>query len=147
MTNKITVKFEKRYNNNNGWDDEDNVSPYISVKNPEEDIKEQRFPNEIVIPMKKIRVTYNYPLSNKVTFKAAKEGFSTAEVARKVCEDYHRIYKEEETAVGNPGNIPGMLNRVSSSGPYGIWGHDIGDLLLRTVTQVDDNLFSLGVDS
>lgn len=42
---------------------------------------------------------------------------------------------------------PFMLNRPTTDGPHGIWGHSLGDLELHTVEQVEDNLFVLGVDS
>ncbi len=40
-----------------------------------------------------------------------------------------------------------MLNRETTHGPHGIWGHSLGDLVLHTVSQVKGNLFDLGVDS
>ena len=49
--------------------------------------------------------------------------------------------------MGDPGHIQGMLNRESSDGPYGIWGHDIGDLVLGGVTDNGDGTFDLSIDS
>lgn len=147
---KIEVTFASNHEDNYYYDDDDNVSPYISVANPEDDIKGQLHPDEIVIPMKEIRIEYSYPLSTRAIFFYDADngvGFTRAELARKVSEGYQRIYREEDEAVGNPGNIPGMLNRETSDGPYGIWGHGIGDLALHTVRQIEGNLFGLGVDS
>ena len=155
QSDKIKVTFYGNlYRNVKDWTDvewnevgEDN-SGYISIEHP--NIEGQRFPDEIVIPMNEIRVEYTYPLSKRTVmfFNADNEtGFTRAELARKVCEGYQKIYQIEEEAVGNPGNLPGMLNRATSEGPYGIWGHDIQDLVLHTVRQIDGNLFGLGVDS
>jgi cytidylate kinase len=48
--------------------------------------------------------------------------------------DYKRIYREEDADVGEPTkHIPGMLNREESKGRYGIWGHDIDDLVFEEV--------------
>jgi hypothetical protein len=55
--------------------------------------------------------------------------------------------EEDETSGGNPGHIPGMLNRNTSEGKYGIWGHDIGDLLLCSAYVDDSGKITLGVDS
>jgi len=147
---RIMVKFQSHYEYEEKWDDPDNISPYISLAGPADDIGRQRFPNEIVIPMQNIRVLYNYPLSNPVIypFKAdTPQGFTRAHLARKVADGYKRIFDEEEAAVGNPGHLAGMSNRASSSGLHGIWGHDLGNLMLHTVVQKEDDLFELGVDS
>ena len=146
----IKVEFEYRYDDQLGWN-EDNTSPYISMSDPESSVIGQRSPDEIVIPFKTIRVLYTYPLENSViyTFEAVNgEGFTRAELARKIASGYQRIYREEDEAVGVTGNINQfMLNRAQSHGPFGIWGHHIGDLVLHTVRQQSGNLFTLGVDS
>lgn len=144
MANKIVVSFSHRYDDSIDWEDDYNISPYITIESPEYDIAAQLFPDEVVIPMNKIKVYYDYPLSIPATFefKADQEaGFTRAELARKICRGYQKIYQEEDAAVGDPGH------RAQSEGPYGIFGHDIGDLVLRTVKQIDVNLFSLEVDS
>lgn len=78
--------------------------------------------------------TYSYPLSLSASFPHTLTPEMTGEdilvLARA---DYERIYREEEEAVGNPGHIPGMLNRASSPGPYGIWGHDFSDLYFEGI--------------
>lgn len=97
--------------------------------------------------MKTIKVRYTYPLGNPVTFEYhsdKEEGFTRVELARKICAGYAKIYEEE----GEAETIaPHLLNRAQSDGLYGIWGHDIENLMLHTVEQVEGNLFELGVDS
>jgi hypothetical protein len=77
---------------------------------------------------------YSYPLSTEASFQHELTPEMTGEdllvLARA---DYERIYKEEEGDVGNPGHIPGMLNRSSSAGRYGVWGHDFSDLYFEGV--------------
>ncbi len=149
MSNLIKeVSFRCHYSGKN-WTDDDDISCYINIESPEDDILGQQFPDEIVIPFNEILIKYTYPLSTSVVlgFKSNDIGFTRAELARKICEGYHQIYNEEESAVGNSGNISGMLNRASSEGPYGIYGHHISDLLLHSVRQINDNLFGLDVDS
>lgn len=124
-------------------------SPYINIKNPEDDIQNQIAPDEIVIPLTTIRILYRYPLSCEVikefdTYNP--EGFTRAELAKVISKGYHQIYEEENTA-DKESNIPGMFNRIKTNGPYGIWGHCIGDLVLHTVEYVDTNLFKIGIDS
>lgn len=83
--------------------------------------------------------TYDYPLSVKASFPHKLTPEMTGEdllvLARA---DYERIYREEDEAVGNPGHIPGMLNRATSPGPYGIWGHDFSDLYFEGI-EVDED--------
>lgn len=51
---------------------------------------------------------------------------------------YQHIYKIEDEDVGAPtGNIPGMLNRLDSSGRFGIWGHHIGDLCYNGLSKIN----------
>jgi hypothetical protein len=69
------------------------------------------------------------------------------EVVNKVVECYERIYREEDAALAAPARlIPGSLNRETTSGPYGIWGHVLSDLMLCTL-NVNGNKLSVEVDS
>lgn len=92
--------------------------------------------------------SYDYPLSVTASFPHILTPEMTGEDILVLARgDYERIYSEEDAAVGNPGHIPGMLNRAPSPGPYGIWGHDFSDLYFE---GVDINLknfqvtFSMG---
>lgn len=43
------------------------------------------------------------------------------------------MYNEEEkTSDVKSEHIPGMLNRCATNGRYGVWGHDIDDLILHS---------------
>ncbi len=143
----IVVTFERKYAINEEWTAE-NISQYIRVA--DYDCDEQRYPDEVVIPMNVIQVRYEYPLTYPVTIEFISDdaaGFTRATLIEMICDAYQDIYDEEDSDVGDPGYIDGTLNREQSSGRYGIWGHYITDLLLWEVRQVDDNVFTLGVDS
>jgi len=106
--------------------------------------------DEIVTDRDSILINFTYPLSRKVSFSFHQKrpgGFTRLDFYQCVLAGYHRIYNEEHKAVGDPGHIQGMLNRESSDGPYGIWGHDIGDLVLEGVTDNGDGTFDLSIGS
>ena len=50
-----------------------------------------------------------------------------------ILNDYKRIYDTEEITMEVLKENPIMYNRGFSNGIFGIWGHDIGDLLLHTL--------------
>ena len=77
---------------------------------------------------------YDYPLSRVAVFMheltAETTNIQVLELAKA---DYEAIYAAEDAAAGPTGNIPGTLNRKSSPGPYGIWGHCFEDLYFEGV--------------
>ena len=106
--------------------------------------------DEKVILAHTITIEYDYPLSVKVQVKHHKKGgFTRKDIAKAIHKDYHDIYRKEDKAVGKPtGHIPGMLNRDFSDGTYGIWGHDIGDLVVECVNySVKKRLVRLDIGS
>ncbi len=160
----IVVTFECRYVDALGWDDPNNVSPYISVAYPDDSIAGQRYPDEIVIRDTVINIEYTYPLDASVVYlytSDSPQGFTRANLARVVCEGYQRIYDEEFPPTDDPSTDDASPVGDSSdefmaaygariarcTGIHGIWGHGIGDLMLCAVTQTDVNLYSLSVDS
>lgn len=190
----ISVSFSYRYDTLDDEDDEDNKSPYIQLSDPDESINGQLEPKEIVINKPLIRIVFDYPLIQPVTYTYhadTENGFTRTHLARCVVAGYNRIYTEEndfvekqkreakfcdcyvwrmvskrnmydkvfpreiielinEHCINNPIKRPRkvpMLNRETTTGPHGIWGHSLEDLVLHTVEQVEDDLFALGVDS
>ena len=125
-----------------------NVHASSFVKGDEEaeydDVSELKTPLALV---GEYTFVYTYPLSTEARFDHVLTSTMTGEdllvLARA---DYERIYREEEAAVGNPGHIPGMLNRAVSAGPYGIWGHDFGDLYFEGI-EIDGGEISFGMGS
>ena len=119
------------------------------MSSTDKDISNQQYPNEIVIPMNIIRIEFNYPLSKSFIheFKSNQEkGFTRAYLAKKISESYQLIYKEE---IDYFRNNPLTDKFEENPGPYGIWGHVLGDLVLCGVNQkkYKENLFGLNVDS
>jgi len=109
--------------NNSGWDQNDEF-------NRERKLSE----SEVVIPATSIKIVIDYPVEYKATYEhESKNGFTRKHLAELIAKDYQEMYDEEEaTTVIVPTNIPGMLNRCETNGKYGIWGHNIDDLILHT---------------
>jgi len=104
--------------------------------------------NRLITSREKIQITFDYPLSHSVPIEFANPGgFTCWDFFKAVYDGYSQIYAEEEQAVGNPGHIPGMLNRSVSQGPYGIWGHDMEDLFLEGFRETTPGCFDLGMGS
>ena len=98
----------------------------------------QRFSNGAEIPDgTPLSITIDYPLTNPLTFEIP--FISTLNgMLEIICEKYKEIYREEEETstikVGEIGQTPSgvyLMNRCTTNGKYGIWGHDISDLYLE----------------
>ena len=104
--------------------------------------------NRQLTDLERIQITFDYPLSQPTTREFFKEGgFTLYDFYQAVYEGYVKIYAEEDGAVGDPGLIPGMLNRATSNGPHGIWGHGIEDLFLEGFRETSPGKFELGMGS
>lgn len=72
---------------------------------------------------------------------------SYGQLAELIVTKYQEIYIEEDRTTQLPVQfIPGMFNRDTTDGTYGIWGHIIEDLLL-TAVHIKNNKITLSVDS
>ncbi len=107
----------------------DNFQPSISFFGDPE-LKDHIIePDEIVIKDQIIKIKFSYPLKRPTVREyVTVGGFSRVLLAQCIYEGYATIYDEEEQAVGNPGHYENLYNRKTSDGPYGIWGHDMGDI-------------------
>jgi hypothetical protein len=77
---------------------------------------------------------YDYPLSTTAKFKhKLTPKTSGRNILRYAARDYKKIYDIEDGKAGDPGYIKGMLNRNESDGPFGIWGHYMGDLFFEGI--------------
>jgi len=103
--------------------------------------------DEIITHAKKVTVIFSYPLSGefKFEFKNSQGKMTRREFALFIQSTYRRIYHEETS--GQVENIVGMLNRQRTDGPYGIWGHHIGDLVIEGVRHTGDNVYTLIIGS
>jgi hypothetical protein len=115
----------------------DDILPGISIDKPEtENLMDA---DAIVLPFDRATLTIDYPLNRSVTFQltGTAQGFSRKQLIRAISEKYHLIYEEEERTA-TVKTIPlnereGTVNRNQTNGKYGIWGHDLSDLVLTAI--------------
>jgi hypothetical protein len=94
-------------------------------------------PDEIVIPFEHAVLVIDYPLSSPATMTIDAPlplGFTRAALIQAICEEYAHVYDAEEGTAAIK-TIPleergAMRNRNRTDGAYGIWGHDLEDLVL-----------------
>lgn len=114
----------------------------------EESYEDKLSEKPLKIPAGTYTFVYHYPLTTKAQFQhPITPKTSIIDVLLLAKADYQAIYDAEESKSGNPGYIPGMLNRQVSKGPYGIWGHDMSDLYFEGVkvnTKKMTVTFSIG---
>lgn len=96
-----------------------------------------RSPEEIVIPFEHAELVIDYPLTTPARIELDAEhpvGFTRAELIKQVAEAYAHVYEaEEDTATRKtvpPSERGTMRNRNRTDGVYGIWGHDLADLVV-----------------
>jgi len=118
-------------------DYEDGKIPWIRIDSPQIDLKNLIGEDEIVIPETKLTVIIDYPLSSSCKFELiSPTGFTRAQVINEISKHYYQLYDEEEktaTIKTIPLKERKIFNRNRTNGKYGIWGHDIGDLVLDEV--------------
>jgi hypothetical protein len=108
--------------------------------------------NEIVLEgSKDYTLTIDYPLSTPALFplRTPSTGVSRIDLVEIIVKAYREVYKEEEESTKvKSGLIPGMYNRNTTDGKYGIWGHGLGDLMLHAAyVDEETGVIELGVDS
>jgi hypothetical protein len=94
-------------------------------------------PEEIVIPFEHAVLVIDYPLSTSATIPVTAPlslGFTRAALVKMICEEYAHVYDAEEGTAATK-TIPleergAMRSRNRTDGAYGIWGHDLQDLVL-----------------
>ncbi len=103
--------------------------------------------DEVISSAKEVTVIFNYPLSGefKFEFKNSQGKITRREFALFIQSTYRRIYDEESSEPVK--NVSGMLNRQRTDGPYGIWGHHIGDLVIEGVQHIGDSVYVLHIGS
>lgn len=131
--------------------------PAINLETPE--VGRLRGADEVVVPASKLRIILDYPLTNPsslIVIPAADDkGFTRKQLVVMISEKYHAVYDEEErtaTIKTTPREKrKGLINRNRTNGIHGIWGHDLGDLVLHTIVvkKAADGTteLALGIDS
>jgi hypothetical protein len=94
-------------------------------------------PDEIVIPFEHAVLVIDFPLSHPATVPITAPlplGFTRAALVKSICDEYEHIYAAEEgTAAIKPVPLEdrgGGGTRNRTDGAYGIWGHDLQDLVV-----------------
>lgn len=104
--------------------------------------------DELMTPLKTLRIEFDYPLSNPVTFTFKKpNGFTRLDLFRAVYDGYTAIYAAEDAACRETVNDSSHGIMQTSDSPYGIWGHDMGDLAIEEIKIRDDGRVELSIGS
>jgi len=112
----------------------------VRIADVDKAVQGLRNPEEIVIPFDHATLMIEYPLSNPATIgiqSSLSQGFTRVELVRTVCEEYANVYEAEE-ATADTKTIPKeertiLRHRNRTDGVYGIWGHDLDDLVLTAI--------------
>lgn len=76
---------------------------------------------------------------------------SVGQILWQIAKTYDFIYKDEdetcETEVVPVDERGSLLNRNSTDGKYGIWGHDLGDLVFEKLAIYDNNVIEIWIGS
>ena len=152
----LVAKISFNVKTNNNQDFEDGIQPWISIEDPAKDLPQLIDKETVIIPDTSITIIIDYPLNNKYRVDLiSKTGFTKETLIKEISEQYHKVYAEEEET-STIKTIPvdkrvGIYNRNETDGKYGIWGHDIADLVLTEVlvykTQDGQIILSLDIES
>jgi hypothetical protein len=100
-------------------------------------------PDEIVIPFPQAVLVIDYPLTTPASVPIEAPlplGFTRAALAKAICDEYAHIYDAEEGTAATK-TIPieergPMRGRNRTDGAYGIWGHDLQDLVVTAARWI-----------
>ncbi len=132
-----TIEFKVKTNNLKDF--EDGFIPWAVLENPEMDLSNLDKKDEIAIDESVIKIIIDYPLTNQYEFILKSDrGFTRGQLLTEISNHYYLLYKEEEESATIK-TIPvdkrtTMYNRNETNGKYGIWGHDISDLVLLGIS-------------
>lgn len=128
-----TIAFNTKANDLTEYPD--GLMQGISLERPDKAIKKLDGKNDIVITQDTVTLLIDYPLTRECRLKInAKNGFTRAALVQAISKAYYQLFDEEE-ATATIKTIPAAqrtttYNRNQTNGKYGIWGHDIADLVL-----------------
>ncbi len=93
-----------------------------------------------------LMIKFSYPLARPTTMEfRSPGGFTVGKLVECVREGYRKIYAEEGEPVRDPDAM--LMNRPTTDGPHGIWGHDIGDLVIEGIRETSPGLVELDIGS
>ena len=147
-----TISFNVKTDNS---EFENGIQSWASIEKPQNDLKNLIDRNQIVINENIITVIIDYPLKNEFRFDLkSTNGFDREKLLLEISKHYYELYKEEEktaTVKTLPMEKRTMYNRNETNGKYGVWGHDIADLVLTDIYVYKNEsgkiILALNVDS
>lgn len=116
--------------------------PGMRVHDPDQALAMVELRDEIVIPFQRATLVIDFPLThpaNIAIHAALPQGFTRGELVRTICEEYTHVYAAEEgTAPEEPAihERGDRRERTRTDGAYGIWGHALEDLVVRSARWV-----------
>lgn len=117
--------------------------PDLRIADPDAALAKLELRDEIVIPFAKAVLNIEFPLTHPAQVSIASalpQGFTRGELVRTICEEYAHIYAAEEgTSVNQEATVEergSRLERNRTDGAYGIWGHQLDDLVLISARWV-----------
>lgn len=149
-----TIVFQVKTDNTTDFPD--GKIPWASIEKASEDIPNLIDRDKVVIMENKLTLIIDYPLTFEYRVNLeSPDGFTTEELLVAINKEYFNIYEVEEKTASvktvAPDKRVGLANRNQTNGKYGIWGHDIADLVLSEVkvykTPEGQILLSLGIES
>ena len=109
----------------------------LRLRDPERSLASLDKPDEIVIPFPHAVLVIDYPLTTAASVPIEAPlplGFTRGALARVICDEYAHVYDAEEGTAATK-TIPveergALRGRNRTDGAYGIWGHDLQDLVV-----------------
>jgi hypothetical protein len=99
--------------------------------------------DEIVIPFPRATLIIDFPLTHAAHIgitAALPQGFTRGELVQAICEEYAHVYAAEEGTATNAElkveERGARRERNRTDGAYGIWGHELDDLVLSSARWV-----------
>jgi hypothetical protein len=94
-------------------------------------------PDELVIPFEHAILVIDYPLTEAAEIPISAPlpiGFTRAALVKAICDEYAHVYDAEE-GTASIKTVPidergSVKTRNRTDGAYGIWGHDLEDLVV-----------------
>ena len=127
-----TISFEVKTANLKDYPD--GLIPFASIEKASTEIPNLVNRDQVVIHDTGINIIIDYPLTNPYTFHlSSATGFTPATLLKAISKHYYLLYAEEEktaTVKTLPMSKRKIANRNQTNCNYGVWGHDIRDLVL-----------------
>ncbi|MNL17459.1 hypothetical protein D3C87_1385540 [compost metagenome] len=124
-------------------DFENGLIPWASLEKPEDSLSGLQNAKEILFHQHVLTVIIDYPVKNEYRFDLnSGTGLTRELLLKEISKAYYKMYEEEEATATiktiPPDKRTTMYNRNETNGKYGIWGHDIADLVLSEIHVYED---------